>query len=103
MKSVVSRAAQSDLQEIVDFIAEDNPRAADRWLTAIASKFKSISKQPMIYPARQELGINLRFCTFGAYNIYFQVKSNEILFVRVLHGARDVSVVIGRDFNNNPL
>lgn len=89
MKSVVSSAAQADLQEIADFIAADNPDAAENWLNATQAKFQEIAEYPLIYPLREDLVPGMRLCAQGAYNIYFQVRSGEVFFARVLHSARD--------------
>lgn len=89
MKSVVSSAAQADLQEIVDFIAADNPDAAESWLSAMQAKFHEIGRHPLIYPVREDLVPGMRLCAQGAYNIYFQVRLDEVFFARVLHSARD--------------
>ncbi len=91
MRSVVSAAAHADLLEIVDFIAADSPAAAADWLNAIYVQLKEICRHPLLYPSRDDLVAGIRLCPYGAYNIYFTIRQDEIFFVRVLHSARDIS------------
>ena len=74
MKSVISTAAQADLQEIIDFISADNPIAAEDWLQAMYAKFTEIARHPFIYPVREDLSTGVRLCARNAYNIYFLIS-----------------------------
>lgn len=85
-----SRDALRDLTSIVEYIAEENPSAAERWLLAIEELFKLMAA----YPGMGELVATRRFGqvrrrSFGAYVIYARERSDGIFIVRVLHGARD--------------
>ncbi len=40
---------------------------------------------------REELAPNLRSLPFGRYVIFYEALPDEIVIVRVLHSARDVS------------
>lgn len=49
-----------------------------------------IAAAPLAYAARPELGEGIGGCAHGRYLIVFQAGSEEILIIRVLHGARDL-------------
>lgn len=84
--------AELDLEEIGDYIAADNPSRALAFVQAIREHCKRIAAAPSGYPAHPELGENLRSCAHGRYRIIFQPRADDVLIVRVLHGARDLVV-----------
>jgi len=85
----VSGAAQTDLDEIWYYIAEDNFEAADRLLVAIVSRFPKLASMPEPGPRRDELSSGLRSFAVGNYVIFYRRFENGIEIARVLHGARD--------------
>lgn len=87
-----SRRALSDLDEVWDYIARDNPAIADRLLDKIAAKCEMLARQPLIGEARPDLAMNLREVPVGNYVIFYRPLSDGIEVVRVLHAARNVAV-----------
>lgn len=83
-----SLLAQQDLQQIHDYIADDNPEAASALLTRIEKRCKSLSAN--IGKNRDVIEKGLRSITEGKYLIFFQEVEGKILIVRVLHGAREI-------------
>lgn len=88
--------AQRDLDEIWDYIAEDNPGAADRLIDEIRRKLEILAKTPLIGPLRPELMPGLRCFPVRRYVIYYRAIPDGIEVVRVLHGARDASAAFRR-------
>ena len=89
----VTRQAESDLVSIWEYIAADNPVAADRLIDRIEEKLQMLSRQPLIGEGRNELAPNLRNFPVGNYVIYYRPLESEAVtveIVRVLHGARDI-------------
>ncbi|MCI0362002.1 MAG: type II toxin-antitoxin system RelE/ParE family toxin [Planctomycetaceae bacterium] len=86
-------AAREDLIDIWEYIAHDNPQAADRMLDRIWDGFRVVAKFPQGGTLRPELATNLRCYTVGNYVIYFRPTANGIEVARVLHGARDVDAL----------
>jgi toxin ParE1/3/4 len=82
--------AIADLDEIWDYIARDNPMAADRLLDELNDRFVLLSKNPEIGERQPKLadGTYRRF-TCRSYVIYYQPMEDGIILVRILHGARD--------------
>lgn len=87
---VLSFQAELDLEEIGDYIAADNPERALSFVCEIREHCERIARAPHAYPARPELGEGLRSCAHGRYLIVFQPGAEEVLIVRILHGARDL-------------
>lgn len=90
----VSGLATSDLDAIWDYIAGDNPLAADRMVDQIFNRCQSYANQSELGELRPELGADLRCFSVGFYVVYYRPIPDGIELVRVLHGARDV----GRHF-----
>ena len=94
MRTVFSLGAERDLEEIGDYIAQDNPRRALSFISELRQRCARIASAPLAFPRRAELGPGLRASTHGRYVIFFRPKPSanpkEILIVRILHGARDL-------------
>lgn len=89
-----SPLANADIIEIWNYIAEDNPAAADRLLTKFDDTFRRILHQPGIGRLTDELGAGLRMFPIGSYFIFYRPTGFDVTIFRVLNGARD----IGADF-----
>jgi toxin ParE1/3/4 len=94
---ILDLAAKADLIDIWQYIADDNPDAADRMLDRIWDGFCVIERCPYGGTARPELAINLRCYSVGNYVIYFRPAPRGVEIVRVLHGARDVDAIFRHD------
>jgi plasmid stabilization system protein ParE len=83
-----SPRAVADLQDILEFVARQNPQAAVRLVT-----------MPAVGTRRDDLAPGIRALSHGNYVIYFVAQAEAILrIVRVLHGARNVQPI---DFRPN--
>jgi toxin ParE1/3/4 len=82
--------AQQDIDEIVDFIAEDNEAAARRWLDGLNRELDLLSRFPRMGPLREELAPGLRSLPFGNYVILYFALRDGLIVARVFHGARDI-------------
>ena len=92
----LSRSAKADLAEITDYVAADNPQAAQRILDAILARLKLLGSHPGIGQRCEQFGPAMRRFVVGSYVIYYQPISTGISVVRVLHSARDVDDILGR-------
>lgn len=90
MQTVFSLRAERDLEEIADYIAQDNPRRALSFIAELRAHCARIADAPLAFPARAELSPRLRASAHGRYVIFFRPSSSGILIVRILHGARDL-------------
>ena len=90
------RAAE-DIAAVWDFIADDNPDAADQWVDQLDTQLRLLATQPLLGCARDELAPGIRSFPFGRYLVFYLPISDGIDVVRVLHGTRDVDKVFGED------
>lgn len=88
MKVVWTRQARSRLAEIRDFIARDNPAAADRHLQRLIERAQVVTQFPALGREIPELpGTALRELIEGNYRIVYRVRQEtvEILTVFEAH------------------
>jgi antitoxin ParD1/3/4 len=90
--------AAGDLFEIWNFIAQDNPEAADRVEEAIFRACDLLSDSPLAGRVRKDLTpLPVRFWVVHRYSKYLIVYDPEkkpLQVIRILHGARDLSSVL---------
>jgi plasmid stabilization system protein ParE len=88
---VLSIAAERDLDEIWDYIAQDNIDAADRWINRLFDAFQSLAQTPGMGHKREDLtAFPILFWPVGAYLVLYRVQDELIEIVAVTQGARDV-------------
>ena len=58
---------------------------------------KRIGGTPLGYVSREDLAPGLRMAALDRYVIFFRVLDGVVRVERVLHGARNLPVVIGRE------
>ncbi len=90
MRALFSPLASQDLEEIGDYIAQDNPSRALTFIQELREQCKKICNAPLGYRARPELGDGIRSCPFGNYMILYRPEESDVLIIRVLHGAMDL-------------
>lgn len=87
--------AKSDLFGILDYIASDNPEAADRVEAAILADLDLVAANPGAGHTRPDLtGRPVRFWSvqrYPNYLIVYNPDSSPLLVLRILHAARDAT------------
>lgn len=82
----------SDVLEIKEYIARDNPGAAMKVVSAIYSKIEKLTDFPnMGIPLNSKVAIktDYRVLICGVYLIFYKVEGEFISVYRVLNGTRD--------------
>jgi len=86
--------AESDLDEIWWHIAQENPDAADQLLDRMDERCNTLAQFPFIGASRDELMLTLRSLPVGNYVIYYLPLDDGIEVIRVLHGSRDINMLL---------
>jgi antitoxin ParD1/3/4/toxin ParE1/3/4 len=83
--------AQANVDEIGEFIANDNLDAALRVLDALDNAFALLADSPEIGHKREDLTAQpVKFWGVYSYLIVYDPASRPLTIVAVLHGAQDV-------------
>jgi toxin ParE1/3/4 len=85
--------AERWLRDIHDYIAQDNPTAAQRTVLGIAAKAKLLASFPEIgYLYEDRKDRHIRILLYGHYRIAYLVhESGDIDVLGVFHGALDIA------------
>ena len=94
MQLLITPLAAQDLEEIGDYIAQDNPHRARSFVSELRAHCKKICLNPAGYRRRPELSDDLRSCVHGKYVIFFESTAEQVIIIRILHGARDIPEVL---------
>ena len=86
----VSDSARMDLDGIWDYIAQDDPETADRFVRLLLAKFVVLATMPQLERRREEFAPGLRSFPVGKCVIFYRSAENGVVIIRVLHGARDL-------------
>lgn len=89
----LSEEAESDLDDIWDYIAKDSPTKADRFIDQLYRKCIEISELDGVGRQRDELGAGLLSIPHKKYIIFFLRSAKKISIVRILRGSRDLDQI----------
>ena len=86
-----------DLETIGDYIAQDSPGNALRFIQGLRAQCQKFCVAPVAYVARPELAEGLRSCAHGRYVIFFRPVANLVRIERILHSAMDITAALDPD------
>ncbi len=84
-----------DVDDIWLHIAADDPAAATRLVERLAAGIARLADFPESGPARPEIGEGARSVTVGRYLVLHRLNGDSVDIVRVIHGAREISGLLG--------
>lgn len=89
---VLAEHAVADVREIWEFVAADNPEAADRLLDEFEEAMAHVARRPAIGHKREDLtDANVRFRRVRSYLIVYDPETHPLQILRVLSGFRDLT------------
>jgi plasmid stabilization system protein ParE len=89
--------AAADLDDVWEYIAADNPDAADHWTEKLFDAFEAIGRTPGIGHTRADLTPHpLLFWPVGAYLIIYRAERRPAEIVAVTQGSRDIPAFLSR-------
>lgn len=88
----LSLIAEQDIDEIVSYIASDNPHAALKFLDELYQAMDMLTENPMLGHKREDLTNNpVRFWPFKRRYLIIYADHTPIEIVRMLSGYRDIT------------
>jgi toxin ParE1/3/4 len=94
---VRTEQAEIDLAEILDYLDERNPQAAERLACAIDERCSLLGQFPEMGRAREELAPELRSVAVEHHVLFYRVTAKAIEVLRILHEARDIATIMKTD------
>jgi len=88
LKIRITPRAERDLLDIRDYIAQHNPRAAERVRAHIERAIDLLAQFPGMSRPSSKAGIAVSVVPRFGYKVYFRVSADELEIVRIRHGAR---------------
>ena len=89
MKILWSPLAVERASEIVDYIAQDKPAAADKWIYAVFSKIEQLRSHPEIGRIVPEINEHqFRELIYGNYRIIYRIETKQISILTIRHGKQ---------------
>ena len=82
-----------DLEEILDFIAGDNPCRAINLVATLREQCEALTAFPGLGARRDNLAQGLRVFPVGNFGIYYHTTETGVRIERILHAARDVDAL----------
>lgn len=89
-KIIITKNAQDNLEEIVNYIKLDSKSRAQSWLKIVKEKIKSLKSNPRRgrkvpeYEGEKEI----REIILGSYRIIYEIDDSQVYVLYVYHGAR---------------
>jgi toxin ParE1/3/4 len=89
-KLTIAPSAESDLDEIWQYLAENNEAAAEKFIRELARKFQLLADNKEIGRRQDDFIVEMRMFPFKNYHIYYFPTDEGVEIYRVLHGRRNI-------------
>jgi addiction module RelE/StbE family toxin len=84
--------ARNDLKQIYDYIAKDSRYYATNVVENVVSKAENLDEFPEIGRVVPEIGDkNVRELIIYSYRLIYELVSNDVQILAIIHGKRDFS------------
>jgi len=89
MKIIWSPLAVDRASEIAEYIAQDKPSAAEKWIDTIFSKVEQLKSFPEIGRTIPEIrNDQFRELIYGNYRIIYRIEKKQISILTIRHGKQ---------------
>jgi len=89
MRIIWSPLAVDRASEIADYIAQDKPSVAKKWIDTIFSKVEKLKSSPEIGRIVPEINDSqFRELIYGNYRIIYRIETKQISILTIRHGRQ---------------
>ena len=89
MKIVWAPLAIDRVSEIAEYIAQDKPSAAEKWINTVFSKVEQLKSSPEIGRVVPEIrNDQFRELIYGNYRIIYRIEKTKISILTIRHGKQ---------------
>ncbi|MGA7876967.1 MAG: type II toxin-antitoxin system RelE/ParE family toxin [Desulfoferrobacter sp.] len=93
MKIIWSPLALDRAAEIAEYIAQDKPSAAEKWVDRIFSKVEQLKSSPALGRIVPEISNSqFRELIYGNYRIIYRIEKNQISILTIRHSKQILPV-----------
>lgn len=89
MKLIFSRAAVRDLVRLREFVARNNPEAAQRIASKLRTSIRNLIELPQIGRPVEDLPGEVRELISGRYVVRYDIRGGTLNILRIWHGKED--------------
>jgi toxin ParE1/3/4 len=89
--------AEEDLQEIIDFIAEERSGVANKMLDKFSQSFSQLAINPETGRKARDKRLYLlgyRYLVVSTYLVFYRIQLKRVFVYRILHGARNYTEIL---------
>ncbi|WP_367607681.1 type II toxin-antitoxin system RelE/ParE family toxin [Legionella sp. W05-934-2] len=95
-RCVLSVVAEQDIDEIITYLAQENPVVAQKFLDALFDAMDKLAEYPELGHLREDLTDRpVKFWPFKWHYLIIYKPTSPLEIVRVLSGFRDIISLIG--------
>ena len=93
---IITASADADLEDIENYIAQDSPAVAKKFISRIFDKIDQLYEYPKSGKFVPEIkDSSIRELLINKYRIIYQIKNNSTIYIiRVVHGSRLLDIEI---------
>ena len=96
LRCVLSVVAEQDIDEIITYLAQENPAVAQNFLDALFDAMNNLAEYPELGHLREDLTDRpVKFWPFKWHYLIIYKPTSPLEIVRVLSGFRDIINLIG--------
>ncbi len=89
MKILWSPLAIDRASEIAEYIAQDKPSAAEKWINTVFSRVEQLKSSPEIGRVVPEIrNDQFRELIYGNYRIIYRIEKKQISILTISHGKQ---------------
>ncbi len=89
MRIIWSPLAVDRASEIADYIAQDKPSAAEKWIDTVFSKVEQLKSSSEIGRIVPEINDSqFRELIYGNYRIIYRIETKQISILTIRHGRQ---------------
>ncbi|WP_417481362.1 type II toxin-antitoxin system RelE/ParE family toxin [Maricaulis sp.] len=88
MKTIISDLVWADLEDIGDYIAQDSPLRARKFVSELLDHCERLADFPNAAPLREDVSPGIRAASHGQYLIFYRVADGALRIERILQGNR---------------
>jgi plasmid stabilization system protein ParE len=89
MKIIWSPLAIDRASELAEYIAQDKPSAAEKWINTVFSKAEQLKSSPEIGRVVPEIrNDRFRELIYGNYRIIYRIEKEQISILTIRHGKQ---------------